>query len=112
MLWPCLWPRGKLLVSHDAMILPIVFTATALDLFLCATMLLLCTGHAPRVVLHLAESPYWQLPAALLLHLTFELPVARLVNGLLLRGSHQRPHSGGRGGGSAPDEARVSSSEM
>lgn len=129
MFLPVLYPKDKLIISHDVTVILMILTATGVDLFLCLLIFLVCIGKAPKFALFLLNSPFWSvlsslslcaflvhteiiillttrlmpLPSvqysalllffcatliltyslALGLHLTFEMPVSRLIDTIM-----------------------------
>lgn len=62
---PILYPKGKILISHDMTAILMVLTAGGVDLFLCTLIFLICIGKAPKIVLFLLNSPFWSVLSSL-----------------------------------------------
>ena len=65
MFLPALYPKDKIIVSHDMMVVLMVLTAGGVDLFLSAMIFFICIGKAPRAALFLLNSPFWSLLSTL-----------------------------------------------
>lgn len=62
---PILYPKGKVLISHDMTAILMVLTASGVDLFLCTLIFLMCIGKAPKIVLFVLNSPFWSVLSSL-----------------------------------------------
>lgn len=62
---PVLYPKGKILISHDMTAILMILTAGGIDLFLCTLIFLICIGKAPKMVLFFLNSPFWSVLSSL-----------------------------------------------
>lgn len=65
MFMPVIYPKDKLIISHDMVVVCMIATACAVDVFLCALIFLTCIGKAPKPVLFVLNSPFWTLLSSL-----------------------------------------------
>lgn len=62
---PVIYPKGKIVISHDMTAILMILTAGGIDIFLCTLIFLICIGKAPKIVLFLLNSPFWSLLSSL-----------------------------------------------
>lgn len=62
---PVIYPKGKILISHDMTAILMILTAGGIDIFLCILIFLICIGKAPKIVLFILNSPFWSVLSSL-----------------------------------------------
>lgn len=65
MFMPVLYPRGKIIISHDMTAIFTILSAAWIDISLAMIILLICIGKAPKFVLFVLSSPSWSLLSSL-----------------------------------------------
>lgn len=65
MFLPVLYPKGKIVISHDMMSILMILSAGGIDIFLSVLIFLICIGKAPKIVLFFLNSPFWSVLSSL-----------------------------------------------